>query len=107
MVVIRGYDNGHFSINRRSPHLQDAARLRGSTDADRNNVYLVTVGASDGPNTGTLEVTITVTGVNDQPRLFRSSRLLTRDRGRKHRARQIPTSAHPFAATDDGQQATR
>ena len=36
-------------------------------DADENNVYLVTVEASAGGNTGELDVTVTVTGVNEPP----------------------------------------
>ena len=37
------------------------------TDADTNNVYMVTVEASDGPNTDDLAVTITVTDVDEPP----------------------------------------
>ena len=36
-------------------------------DADTNNVYMVTVEASDGPNTDDLAVTITVTDVDEPP----------------------------------------
>ena len=36
-------------------------------DADSNNVYLVTVEASDGTNTDSLEVTVNVTDVNEPP----------------------------------------
>ena len=36
-------------------------------DADSNNVYLVTVEASDGTNDGTRDVTVTVTDVNERP----------------------------------------
>ena len=36
-------------------------------DADTNNVYMVTVAASDGPNTDDLAVTITVTDVDEPP----------------------------------------
>ncbi len=35
------------------------------TDANRDNVYKVTVEASDGANTGTLDVTVTVTNVDE------------------------------------------
>jgi len=38
-----------------------------ATDKDRNNVYLVTVEATDGNNTVTLNVTVTVTDVNEKP----------------------------------------
>ena len=37
------------------------------TDANRDNVYEVTVEASDGVNTGTLDVAVTVTDVDDGP----------------------------------------
>ena len=36
-------------------------------DADTNNVYLVEVQASNGPNTGTLDVTVNVTDENEPP----------------------------------------
>ena len=37
------------------------------SDKDTNNVYLVTVQASDGPNTAALDVTVTVTDAADPP----------------------------------------
>ena len=64
---LSGADNGHFSINGGVLTFKTPPDFEALADADRNNVYLVTVGASDGPNTGTLEVTITVTGVNEAP----------------------------------------
>ena len=38
-----------------------------SVDANDDNVYEITVVASDGSNRGTLDVTITVTNVNEGP----------------------------------------
>ena len=64
---LSGVDNGHFSINGGVLTFKTPPDFEAPADADRNNVYLATVGASDGPNTGTLEVTITVTGVNEAP----------------------------------------
>ena len=44
-----------------TPNFEDAA------DANTDNVYLVTVEASDGSVKGTLDVTVTVTNVNEPP----------------------------------------
>ena len=44
-----------------TPNFEDAA------DANTDNVYLVTVEASDGSVKGTLDVTVTVTGVKEAP----------------------------------------
>ena len=63
---LSGDDAGDFSINtagmltfRNSPDYENAA------DADTNNVYMVTVNASDGTNMDTRDVTVTVTNVDD------------------------------------------
>ena len=64
---LSGVDNGHFSIDGGVLTFKTPPDFEAPADADRNNVYLATVGASNGPNTGTLEVTITVTGVNEAP----------------------------------------
>ncbi|MDE0352917.1 MAG: Ig-like domain-containing protein [bacterium] len=66
---VSGTDGGDFEISTggalsfaSSPDYEAAA------DADGNNVYLVTVEASDGNgNTGTLAVTVSVSGVNEKP----------------------------------------
>ena len=63
-----GDDNSLFSISalgvltfKTSPDYETPG------DANTNNVYLVGVRASDGPKTGTLDVTITVTDENEPP----------------------------------------
>ena len=38
-------------------------------DSDTDNVYQVTIKASDGTSTGTLDVTVTVTDANEAPML--------------------------------------
>ena len=65
---LSGNDSGDFSISNggvltfsTSPDYEDPA------DADTNNVYLVTIEASDGNTSGTLDVTVTVTNVNEAP----------------------------------------
>ena len=55
-------DEGELSFSSNPDHEQPA-------DADSDNVYEITVVASDGPNEGTLEVTVTVTEVNEGPEI--------------------------------------
>ncbi len=51
-----------------SPQPDSSAFTRGlAADADQDNVYEITVVASDGSNEGTLDVTVTVTEVNEGP----------------------------------------
>ena len=67
---VRGNDSDDFSISEEGElsfssnpdHEQPA-------DADSDNVYEITVVASDGQNEGTLEVTVTVTEVNEGPEI--------------------------------------
>ena len=72
-----GTDGGDFTINalgelrfRNSPDYEHSA------DSNRDNVYEVTIRASDGRNTGTLEEVqvVTVTDVNEPPTITTSSR---------------------------------
>ena len=65
---LSGDDSGDFSISNagllnfdRPPDFETPA------DADTNNVYLVTVRASDGNNADTLAVTVTITDKNEPP----------------------------------------
>ena len=67
---LSGDDSGDFSISgagvlsfSASPDYESPA------DADTDNVYQVTIQASDGTNTATLDVTITVTDANEEPTL--------------------------------------
>ena len=70
MWSVRGTDSDDFSIS-------DEGELSFSSnpnheqpaDADSDNVYEITVVASDGQNEGTLEVTVTVTEVNEGPEI--------------------------------------
>ena len=61
---ISGTDSRDFSIDRNTGELtfSNAPDFENPTDADRDNEYLITVEAQDdGFNTGTLDVTVTVT----------------------------------------------
>ena len=61
-----GADAADFSISTAGVLTFNTAPDHGSpVDSDTNNVYLVTVQASDGTNTGTLGVAVTVTAVAD------------------------------------------
>ena len=55
-------DEGELSFSSNPDHEQPA-------DADSDNVYEITVVASDGQNEGSLEVTVTVTEVNEGPEI--------------------------------------
>ena len=55
-------DKGELSFGSNPDHEQPA-------DADSDNLYEITVVASDGQNEGTLEVTVTVTEVNEGPEI--------------------------------------
>ena len=78
---LSGADRGDFSISaggvlsfNASPNFEDAQ------DADTNNIYLVTVEASDGPtNKVTLAVTVTVTGVEEPTILSGPSAFYVKD----------------------------
>ena len=68
---LSGDDSGDFSISsagvlsfRSSPDYESPA------DADTNNVYQVTIQASNGTSTGTLDVTVTVTDANEGPTII-------------------------------------
>ena len=63
---LAGADAADFSISAAGVLTFNTAPDHGSpVDSDANNVYLVTVQASDGTNTGTLAVAVTVTAVAD------------------------------------------
>ena len=66
---LSGADSGDFSISSAGVLTFNASpNYEAPADANTDNVYLVTVQASDETNIGTLDVTITVTDVNEAPR---------------------------------------
>ena len=92
-----GNDNSLFSIStsgvltfKTSPDYETPG------DADTNNVYLVEIRASDGPKTGTLDVTVTVTDENEPPAF--AAETITRIIPEKTAAGQ--NIGAPFLATD-------
>ena len=62
-----GDDAGDFSITGGVLRFLNTPNREAPEDEDENNVYLVTVEASDGNNTVRLPVTVTVTNVNEKP----------------------------------------
>ena len=69
---VRGTDGGDFTISKDSSgrgqlFFSSAPNHEIPADADQDNVYDITVVASDGSNEGTLDVTVTVTAVNEGP----------------------------------------
>ena len=70
---LSGTDGADFSIIRGDLSFNAGPDFEDPTDADNDNVYHVTVEASDGTNTVTLVVTVTVTNVNERPQFAGSS----------------------------------
>ena len=65
---LAGDDNGDFAISSTGVLTFSTQPDRENpADADTNNVYLITVQASDGPNTVSLDVAVTVTDAADPP----------------------------------------
>ena len=62
-------DEGGLSFSSNPDHEQPA-------DSDSDNVYEITVAASDGSNEGVLDVTVTVTAVNEGPEIAGSDTLV-------------------------------
>ena len=72
---LSGTDSGDFDIDRNKGILtfRNAPNFEIPADSNRNNEYLVTVRASDGQYTGTLDVAIDVDDVNEAPEFSSSS----------------------------------
>jgi VCBS repeat-containing protein len=68
---LTGTDAARFNINRTTGAISFKSRpnFEAPTDAGGDNVYDVTVRASDGTNVTTKDVAITVTNVNEAPRI--------------------------------------
>ena len=75
---LSGTDGGDFSINETGVlTFRNTPNYESPSDSNRNNEYLVTVRASDGQYTGTLNVTVTVRDVNEAPEFASSSKSRT------------------------------
>ena len=99
-----GDDSDDFSITSGELTFKTPPDYEAATDADENNVYLVTVEASDGEHTDTLHVRVTVTNVNEPPE-FLSGETGTRSVAENTAAGQ--DIGGPVAATDqDGDSLT-
>ena len=64
---LTGADRDAFSINGGALTFNSPPNFEAPTDAGTNNDYLVTVNASDGTDPVTVNVTVTVTDVNEAP----------------------------------------
>ena len=76
---ISGTDAGKFTITMDSGVLSfnDPPDFENPTDDGSGNTYEVTVEASDGTNTGTFDVAVTVTNVNERPEITGGSTVAT------------------------------
>ena len=70
---LSGTDGADFSIIRGDLSFNAGPDYEDPTDANTDNVYDVTVEASDGANTVTLAATVTVTNVNEPPQFSGNS----------------------------------
>ena len=67
---VRGTDGGDFTISTGGElFFSSIPDHEQASDSDSDNVYEITVVASDGSNKGTLAVTVTVTDVNEGPEI--------------------------------------
>ena len=67
---LSGDDSGDFSISSAGVlSFSSSPDYESPADANTDNVYQVTIQASEGTSTGTLDVTVTVTNVNEGPTL--------------------------------------
>ena len=64
---VAGTDGARFSVANGVVTFKVAPDFEAPTDSDGNNVYLVTVVASDGTNSDATDVIVTVTNVNEEP----------------------------------------
>ena len=91
-----GDDSENFSINSGVLAFNAPPDYEAPADADTNNVYLVTVRASDGNNADTLAVTVTITDKNEPPAF--TEEIATRTIAENTAAGQ--NIGPPFLATD-------
>ncbi len=64
---LAGADSGAFNISGGALSFKDSPDYEDPDDADKDNVYVVTVVATDGSEAGRLDVFVTVNGVDEAP----------------------------------------
>ncbi|WP_341674836.1 cadherin domain-containing protein [Niveibacterium sp. SC-1] len=87
-TIVGGADAGRFVINASTGQLSFASApdFENPTDAGANNVYDVIVQVSDGSNTDTQTIAVTVTNVNEAP-------VITSDGGGANAALNVPENS--------------
>ena len=93
---LTGADSGDFTIDRESGELtfRSIPDHERPADSNRDNVYGFTVQVSDGSYHGTLDVTVTVTAVNEPPAITGRDSLSFRENT------PVATRLHTYRATD-------
>ena len=93
---LTGADSGDFTIDRESGELtfRSIPDHERPADSNRDNVYNFTVQVSDGSYHGTLDVTVTVTAVNEPPAITGRDSLSFRENT------PVTTRLHTYRATD-------
>ena len=72
-ILLMGDDAGDFNINGGELTFRTSPDFEAPADADRDNVYQVTVEADDGTNADSIDVTVTVTNVDEDGALMLSA----------------------------------
>ena len=93
---LTGADSGDFTIDRESGELtfRSIPDHERPADSNRDNVYSFAVSVSDGSYHGTLDVTVTVTAVNEPPAITGRESLSFRENT------PVTTRLHTYRATD-------
>ena len=93
---LTGADSGDFTIDRESGELtfRSIPDHERPADSNRDNVYSFAVSVSDGSYHGTLDVTVTVTAVNEPPAITGRDSLSFRENT------PVTTRLHTYRATD-------
>ena len=93
---LTGADSGDFTIDRESGELtfRSIPDHERPADSNRDNVYGFTVQVADGSYHGTLDVTVTVTAVNEPPSITGRDSLSFRENT------PVTTRLHTYRATD-------
>ena len=93
MWSLEGDDRDDFAIEEGVLTFSNLPDYENPADSDTDNVYDITVVASDGSNEGTLDVTITVTDVNEGPEVTGQA---TRTVSRRTLTRSWPPTPPPI-----------
>ena len=79
-LELSGADSGSFELNSGVLSLVEELDYEDPKDAGENNTYVVTIGVLSGTLRTTIQVTVTVTGVNEAPTILGHDQILFQER---------------------------